>query len=230
MRRKARGRIIQRRPNQRRPGQKRPLAAAAALRLRVISAAKAGALSRENALHALNLLLFDVLQFSARASGSATPEQSSLPPLLRRGGGAAALLPLCVLYEALSRKLGVPLELVVFDPPPTLVAEPPPRFLLRLPAQEGEFEIYVDVLNGGRLRSTHDLGDYLYSDGLEVELDEENAQLRQYVRTLDASDFCLELMRELEASCVSSAMDAEASFWKAQRDVLREELRQVEAE
>lgn len=201
VRRKAKG-VIQRRSRKRR----------AVPHLRVVSAAKAGALSRENALHSINLLLFDIFQFKTK--GAATPEQSSLPPLLRRGGGNAGLLPLCVLYAALSRKLGVALELVRFDPPSALVATRPPGFLLRMPPQDGEFEIYVDVLAGGRLRSTHDLGNYLSGGGLSGDLDRQNARLRQFVLKVEQTELCLELMRDLESACVFSNMLAEAAFWK----------------
>ncbi|EOD35458.1 hypothetical protein EMIHUDRAFT_449231 [Emiliania huxleyi CCMP1516] len=201
------------------PGGKTSLSGSPALR--VLSAAAAGRVSQENALHAIQLLLFDVLDF--HAAPEPTPEQASLPDLLRRRGGAASLFSLCVLYATLARKLGVGLQLVRLSPPPGRTLRGPP-FLLAL----GPAELFIDILAAGRLRTLSDLAQFLDGgdgDGGAVGR-LSPAQLRAAAKPLDQRAVCLQLVRESEASSASVGRLAHAQFWSAQRELLEAYLRE----
>jgi len=194
--------------------------------LKVFSADQAGAISKQNALLAINLLLFELLQFKALERGSVTQEQTSLPPLVRRNGGAASLFSLCLLYASISRNLGVPLQLVTLAPPPMISAHGP-QFLLRLPQGDAHDELYIDVASDGRLRQTHDLRNYFIHGEVA---NAQPAQLREFLLLLPGGGLCVEMLRELEAACTCSNLVAHATFWKVQRSVLKEQLAVVRSE
>jgi len=183
--------------------------------LRVFSADDAASVSKQNALHAINLLLFEIILFTPKERGAANPEQTALPPLLRRAGGSASLFTLCVLYAAISRKLGVPLEIVRFSPPPVLSSHGP-AFLLRFPAADEQHELYVDIMAAGRLRSTRDLSAFIDSSLPQLS----TAQVRGLLQPLDSAAVCAELAREMQHACLFGNMIAQAAFWKVQRAVL----------
>jgi len=195
-------------------------------RLEVLSADAGTGLPRENALLAINLLVFELMHFHAVEREKATPEQASLVPLVRRGGGGASLLSLCVLYTVLARSLGVDLQLVSLSPPPMIKAHGPP-FLLLLPETRDHQELFVDVAAGGRLRQRHDLSNFFRHGELAKAPAE---QLRQFVVPLDGKSLCVELVNDLEAACRVSNQLAQAAFWKVQREVLLEEQARAERE
>ena len=115
--------------------------------------------SKVDGLLSINLLIFEVLRFAAREVGAASADQTSLPPLVRRGGGPASLLSLCILYQAIAAAIGVPLDLLLLDPPPMLPARGP-QYLLRYTPEASansaenspSAELYIDLLAAGRLR------------------------------------------------------------------------------
>jgi len=197
--------------------------------LRVVPAAQMGAYSKENGLLALNLLLFEVLRFSPRERGDNTAEHASLVHLVRRQGGPASLFSLCALYAALARRLGIPLQLVTLELP-EMVRGRGPDFLLRMPAQGEEAELFVDVLAEGRLRGPWDLAAYTNEDlGLEkAGKDALTAQMRAFVHEVTPTAFCLRLVEEFATACEAADNLAEASFWQIQLDVLDKQI--VEAQ
>lgn len=172
----------------------------------------------ENGLHSLNLLLFEVCRYTARDPGDATADHTSLAYLVRRSGGPAAVFMLCVLYAALARRLGLPLQLVELELPSVLRSARSPRYLLRLPAQREQEELYIDVLAEGRLRGRHDLPAYACVAMPASQLHEE------YVRELRPERFILTLLQELSYACEAAENLEEAVFWQVQRDVLEAQI------
>ena len=176
--------------------------------------------SKENGLLSLNLLLFEVCQFSPRERGDATAEHTSLAHLVRRSGGPASLFTLCALYAALARRLGVILELVSLRLPGLLKGRAP-DLLLRLPGGAEQEELYVDILAGGRLRSAWDLKEYADAP-LRAE------DVRAAVHELTPAEFCLRLVEELAEACEAADDRAEAAFWQIELEVLQGQLRLAE--
>jgi len=168
----------------------------------------------ENGLLALNLLLFEVCRYTPRGAGEATAEHSSLPHIVRRSGGPASVFLLCVLYASLARRLGIPLEIVALELPPVLRSPRAPRYLLRLPAQHEQEELYIDVLAEGRLRGRHDLPQYA-----TVGMPPEQFHT-ECVRVLRPADFVLALLGELMEACDAADHFEEALFWQMQSEVL----------
>ena len=118
--------------------------------------------SKVDGLLSINLLIFEVLRFAAREVGAASADQTSLPPLVRRGGGPASLLSLCILYQAIATAIGVPLDLLLLDPPPMLPARGPQSLLRYTPEASANSaenspsaELYIDLLAAGRLRGEY---------------------------------------------------------------------------
>jgi len=166
-----------------------------------------------------------VLCFTPRERGDATAEQASLVHLVRRQGGPASLFPLCVLYAALSRRLGIPLQLVTLELPPVLRGRGP-DYLLRLPASGEQAELYVDLLAGGRLRAAWDLAAFTNSAfGLDkADKDVLRTQMRDFVHEVSPTDFVVALLDELANACEAADRRAEAAFWQIQLDVLEEAI------
>ena len=203
-------------------------------KVRVVPASEAYAYSKENGLLALNLLLFEVMGYMPRERGDATAEQCSLVHLVRRSGGPAALFMLCVLYAAVARRLGIPLQLVTLELPPVLRGRGP-AYLLRLPAADEQAELYIDVLANGRLRGPWDLAAYANEDALNLGLDRADkdvlaAQMREYVREVTPADFCVRQISELADACEAAEAQAEASFWHIQNDALTRQIEIAQAE
>jgi hypothetical protein len=94
-----------------------------------------------------------------------------------------------------------------------------PRYLLRLPAQREQEELYIDVLAEGRLRGRHDLPAYASVAMPASQLHDEN------VRELRPERFILILLEELSCACEAAENLEEAVFWQVQRDVLEAQIR-----
>ena len=157
---------------------------------------------------------------------------------MRRQGGSAALLPLCVLYAALARRVGLPLELVMLELPTAprgaaagaagAAGAAYPTYLLRLPAQGEQADVYIDVLANGRLRMPWDLAAFAHgAPGFAEAHDDKDAlkvRMRQYVRELPPAAFCTCLVAELADACAAADSAAEAAFWSIQANVLERAL------
>ena len=144
-------------------------------------------------------------------------------------GGPASLFTLCVLYAALARRLGIPLQLVTLELPPMLRGRGP-DYLLRLPGTDEQAELYVDVLAEGRLRGPWDLAALANEDlGLDkASKDVLKDQMREYVVEVTPVSFCLRLVEEFAEACEAADNLAEASFWQIQLEVLDRQI--IEAE
>ena len=115
---------------------------------------------------------------------------------------------------------------------PSIVRGRGPDFLLRLPAQGEQQELYVDVLAEGRLRGPWDLAAFANEDlGLDkAGKDVLKAQMREFVREVTPVDFCLQLLSELSDACEAADNLEEAAFWQIQIDVLDAQIRRAEEE
>ena len=181
--------------------------------------------SKQNALLAINLLLFDAAGFSAAPEGAKQSSRAydyvSLPTVVRRGHGGAALLTLCTLYSALARRVGLSLQIVRLTD-----QKEGPRFLLRLPGTQDQREMYVDVAAEGRLRSTHDLTAFLPTELAKAP----SRELKRYVAPLSADELGLELLIEMEGACAATGATAEAAFWRVQQEVLHAQQEEARRE
>ena len=152
---------------------------AAAPVLEVVPARRQQIYSAQNGLLALNLLLFEICHFAPVTAPTPPQIMPASPYIVRRSGGPAALLTLCVLYAILARRIGIPLQIVTLQPPSTAASAtssaassaaathsasaaasaPSHQYLLRLPPQVEQEELYIDVLAQGRLRGAPDVAE-----------------------------------------------------------------------
>ena len=171
-------------------------------------------LSAQDGLLSINLLLFEVCRYMPLQAGDVVAEHTSLAHLVRRSGGPASLFAMCVLYAAIARRIGLHLELVQLSMPSLLRAPRSPDFLLRLPAQGAQEELYVDISAEGRLRAPHDLPRY-------ASLPMPTSQMREEcVAALTPETFCGVLLSQLRDACEAAENLDEAVFWQVQLEVL----------
>lgn len=107
-----------------------------------------------------------------------------------------------------------------------------PEYLLRLPAEGEQAELYVDVLANGRLRGPWDLAAFANEDlGLgKADKDALKRQFNEYVVEVAPGPFCTRLVTELADACEAADNLAEAAFWQIQIDVLEKQIELAEEE
>ena len=143
---------------------------------------------------------------------------------MRRSGGPAALLTLCVLYAILARRIGIPLQIVTLQPPSTAASAnssaassaaathsasaaasaPSHQYLLRLPPQVEQEELYIDVLAQGRLRGAHDVAELATRAphaGADSGDGGANSGANGLVHELAPEGLCTRLLTQLMMSC-----------------------------
>ena len=105
-----------------------------------------------------------------------------------------------------------------------------PEYLLRLPAEGEQAELFVDVLATGRLRGPWDLAAFANEDlGLDkADKDTLKAQMREYVVEVAPAAFCLRLVTELAEACEAADNLSEAAFWQIQIDTLQKQIETAE--
>ena len=105
-----------------------------------------------------------------------------------------------------------------------------PEYLLRLPAEGEQAELFVDVLATGRLRGPWDLAAFANEDlGLDkADKDTLKAQMREYVVEVAPGAFCLRLVTELAEACEAADNLSEAAFWQIQIDTLQKQIETAE--
>ena len=111
----------------------------------------------ENRLSALNGYLFDELGFSGNEEQYYDPENSYLNRVLDRRTGNP--INLCLLYLLMARRLGLPMTGIGL----------PGHFVCRY--QSSSAEIYIDVLNRGKLLTKADCVQYLLQGNYSVRED-----------------------------------------------------------